>query len=591
MAPSTQSELVLVPPTNGLYYTGDDRVSGTFHLKLAKSVPIKKIVVHLKGFAETQTKMNSDYMMSQNGMMMPVQDNKSYHRLLDLERRVFPPDNVWDALEGSSKPFKVNPGSYNYDFEFEQLKGKRPRCLKNHLKNTICFLKRKDIKLPPTFNMHWQELNKIDNLDLYFYSFGKVIYMVEVEVEMGKAMNWFKPFDKVLREHQLVDYIPNPKDLTYPDYENDEVEEALRMNALANLTMPTFSKAKTFLPEDDALPNVKTSGNPLAAIHNDHNATRMLNNVVTAAPTVSRSPTPLAELSGSTAAGPSGTLAGASANVPAGEATPSYASVVGSPVTSTGSAGIGGSLPPPAAPLTRALHIIARRIGSGVPTASDASMWVEIRNSNEGLKRLYRMDPLFKKGSGKFDKVYLICKGNVSEIKRLNVQLARVQLNLVENTAYLSRGVANENVSSLRLIEVSLAGDSQQGDVFNMDKLRVRSRGQDDDTATARCECAIRFKDHLQMRKLQFNEEDYKHRGNRLFSFKTCAIRRTFQLQLLIDWIVDGQTRQSEVVIDNTQIYCQVRPQNERPVPAETPAYLPRYVEPPMYNESVDSKA
>ena len=110
MAPKVS--VTLNPPCNGEFYSSNDRMSGVVNLQLTKALSIRRINVILKGFSETLTKIDQEYMFQQNGMMMPGQDNKSFHTLMKFEQRVFPPDNVWNALDGASKPFKVKPGSY-----------------------------------------------------------------------------------------------------------------------------------------------------------------------------------------------------------------------------------------------------------------------------------------------------------------------------------------------------------------------------------------------------------------------------------------------------------------------------------------------
>lgn len=590
-----KTELTLKGPENGEFYSGDENISGSLKLKLSKSLPIKRIMVHLKGFTETQTKVNSDYMMSQNGMLTPIQDNRSYHRLIDLEKRLFPPDNVWDALEGSSKPFKVHPGEYDYEFKFEKLKGKRPRCLKNHTKTTICFLKRRDIRLPPSFNLKWKELNKIDNLDLFFYSFGKVIYMIEVEIEMGKPKSWFKPFDKMIRDIKTIEYIPTVKDITYPT--NDEERPSSTRAATSNSIGSNSRNTVSTLVDDNVtmINSIKNMNliDPTITAQPSDNAIHLFSE--------------------------NGLPRSSSRSMTIPSSLTTTMSEMGSPIVIsdiTRQGSIGNSISNQSlesrsqSPLTEGITVNRYKFyrstfklnlptRSGKTCGGDAdienSMWVEVRSKNDGFEQIFRNDPLFKKNCNRFDRVFLTCKGKLSDIKKMAIKPVRIQLNLIENATYLSKGIANENYSSLRLVE--LAFDEDSPPIFNIQELRPRVGSNvnvDEETYVGKSDCQIKFRDHPQLRRLLFNEEDYKHRGNRLFSFKTCSIRRIFYFEFIIDWNIDGIVKQTEIRIDPIQIYCQIRENNETVSGNSTchtrrnideTDFLPRYVEPPVYNE------
>lgn len=529
-------ELYLIPPANGEFYSGSENISGTLKLKLTKSLPIKKITVHLKGITETQTKVNADYMMSQNGMLTPVQDNRSYHRILDLERRMFPPDNVWDALEGSPKPFKIHPGEYVYDFKFPKLRGMRPRCLEHHKRDMIYFLKKKDTRLPPSFNLRWKELNKIDNLDLFFYSFGKIFYFVEVNIEMGKPKSWFKPFDKILRDTKQIEYIPTVKDITYPDNDTEKSDN--------NTTSGNKNSQDTVSKNDYTIKTTSISEDKILNLSNNLNRRNI-------------------------ATGNNDTI---NVNIHKYK-------------------------------IYQSTYKLKLPQGVGEANNSDNvtenSMWVEVRSKNDGFKKIFRNDPLFRKNSNKFDRIFLTCRGNISTIKKLSIKPIRIQLNLIENATYLSKGVANENFSSLRLVELSLE-EPLISNIFDIKHLKPRVSSSlintvDENKYIGKSDCEIKFRDHPQLRRLLFNEEDYKHRGNRLYSFKTCSIRRTFYLQLLIDWSIEGVIKQTEVNIDPIQIYCQTRNSignssnfSTVPLNRDEADFLPRYVEPPVYNEFPD---
>lgn len=555
-------ELYLIPPENGEFYSGDENISGTLKLKLTKALPIKKITVHLKGITETQTKVNTDYMMSQNGMLTPVQDNRSYHRVLDLEKRLFPPDNVWDALEGSSKPFKIHPGEYSYEFSFPALRGMRPRCLKHHTRNMICFLKKRDTRLPPSFNLKWKELNKIDNLDLFFFSFGKIFYIVEVNIEMGKPKIWFKPFDKILRETKSIEYIPTVKDITYPDNGTEkENNDTINSNKSSrnSVSRTTHTTRNTSTLEGKVLNLSNTSDNSRSS------SNRQPSNV-------------------------SGSLTPNDLDRDNNNNTNSNGEIV---TVNTNKYKLYQS--------TYKLNLL-----EGVQEMNNSnisienSMWVEVRSKNDGFKQIFRNDPLFRRNSNKFDRIFLTCKGSLSVIKKLSIKPIRVQLNLIENATYLSKGVANENFSSLRLVELNLEAPLIS-DIFDIKDLKPRISSNllntiDENKYIGKSDCEIKLREHPQLRRLLFNEEDYKHRGNRLYSFKTCTIRRTFYLELLIDWSIEGVIKQTEVRIDPIQIYCQTRNSNGNgsnfgtlSLNRDDVDFLPRYIEPPVYNEIPDN--
>lgn len=577
-------QLTLVPPENGEYYSGDEHISGSLKLKLKKSVPIKEITVHLKGITETQTKVNTDYMMSQNGMLIPVQDNRSYHRLLDMEKRMFPPDNVWDAMEGSSKPFKVNPGEYNYDFKFDKLKGKRPKCLKNHTKNMICFMKRKDIKLPPSFNLKWKELNKIDNLDLFFYSFGKVLYILEVQIELGKPRSWFKPFDKMMRETRLIEYIPNVKDITYAGIEEDRLDSS--------------NNNRNILEDNTAMINeINNLIDPLIATNrNGKNSSSLFSENGLPRTPSSRHATTFSSSTGEASPVPIDNHSGDNTN------TSNFDSRSFNSMNDF----------PQIANLQRYklyhsnYKLILPHKRTDINPTTENSMWVEVRSKNDGFKQVFRGDTLFKKNCNKFDRVYLTCKGKLSDIRQMSIKPVKIQLNLIENATYLSKGIANENISSLKLLEFPLDDDDDiSSSIFNIQELKPRGNdisNIDEDTYTGKSDCAIRFKDHPMLKRIIFNGEDYKHRGNRLYSFVTCSIRRLFYFDLIIDWNIEGTIKQTEIRVDPLQVYCQTRPTSTAGSATNNSSnnnnnnnninnanreqdFLPRYVEPPIYNE------
>ncbi|EJS42614.1 YLR392C [Saccharomyces arboricola H-6] len=507
----------LNPPYNGEFYSSNDQMSGVVNLQITKALSIRKIVVILKGLSETVTKIDQEYMFQQNGMMMPGQDNKSFHTLMKLEQRVFPPDNVWNALEGSSKPFKVKPGTYDHKFQFGKFP-RKPECLKNHTSKTVAFVTRSNARLPPTFNSYWQQFNKIDNLDLYFYSFGKVIYMVQVQIELGKSSSWFKPFHKLIREIETFEFIPEPKDLIIePDEDEDEEFGGSSNNwGHKDITMNNefFNHSNFQIPSKD----IKVV-NGVGYVKNDRNFSQANSIMIEDGDIRTR------------------------------------------PASSRASTRQSSRM-------ANGMRVFSSAYKIGLPDG-ESNMRVEVRSRD--LKQIYRKDYLFRSGSQNFDKIFAVIEGNVSSVSKMQIVARKIQLNLLESATYLSQGIANGNYSSLKLIELDLNQSKSSKPLLNLNDLRENVDGSE-------FECELRLKDHPILRKLLFNEEDYKHRGNRLYSFKTCTIKRIFSFQLLIDWEINGIRKQSEVNIYPVQIFCQVREHTEAEI-------LPRYVPPPTYSE------
>ncbi|SCU89848.1 LAME_0E05842g1_1 [Lachancea meyersii CBS 8951] len=191
MAPALK--LVLKPPCNGEFYTMEDVISGEFILDLEKPLSIREIVIKLVGSSETLVRPGEH---STNGtrtsLQVPLEDQHSVHEIMNSEVSVFPPQNVKTAMQGSKKAFKVEQGSYTFRFDFEF--PDTPLCLATHPKKLYTFLSNEpNIGLPPSFN-NALKTEEVQNLDIYFYSLGKVEYYVEAVVLTGNEDSWFKPF-------------------------------------------------------------------------------------------------------------------------------------------------------------------------------------------------------------------------------------------------------------------------------------------------------------------------------------------------------------------------------------------------------------
>lgn len=483
MAP--QIKLYLNPPKNNQFYSNYDHISGSVSLDIGKPVSIKQINVRFKGFIETVTKLDPIVMRNQAALMTPVQDNKTIHTLVNMSQKVFPPENVLSAIEGDLKPFQLKEGVHEYEFQLPKLP-KKPKCLPNHTKGLMTYLDKDHIRLPPSFNNEWKEMLRFDNLDLFFYSFGKILYMVEVQIELGKPKSWYRPFEKILTEIQVVEFIPQSKDLTFKldDKPSKEILESLKNSNNEQVEKPSgkLKTEKATVPTNAPLVDVMTQ--------------------------------------------------------------------------------------------TPDVRVYRSTYRIGLPD-DDSVMWLEARSSN--LRRTFRGDPLFAGGSGKFDSIFIVMMGDSQLIDRLRVVPTRVQLNLLETVTYLSQGIANQNVSSLKLAEDKIPLE-QRGTVLKNSWGRYVQFSAVNPNQS-RWECELRLKNHPHLKKLKFNEEDYRHRGNRLYSFKSCSIKRIFSFQLLVDWDIVGFKRQSEIIVDPMQIFAD---RNRR---AQEEA-LPLYVPPPSYTES-----
>ncbi|AQZ18267.1 ART10 (YLR392C) [Zygosaccharomyces parabailii] len=487
MAP--QIKISLNPPNNDEYYTSNDTISGSISIDIGKPASIKQINVIFKGFIETVTKIDPVTMRNQAALMAPMQDTKTIHTVVNIRQRVFPPENVLSAIEGDLKPFKVKEGVHKYAFKLPKIP-RKPSCLSNHSRGLTTFLDRDHVRLPPSFNNEWKDMLKFDNLDLFFYSFGKVLYMVQVKIELGKPKSWYRPFEKILSESQVVEFIPQARDLTFKI--DDKPSRGTQVSSSTN----------------DVLAGAGKNVVPLTSNHNGRIDRRTMGTNSPRVDVISQMPD---------------------------------------------------------------VRVYRSTYRIELPDERTV-MWLEARSST--LRRTYRKEPLFAANSGKFDAVYLVMMGNKELIEKLRVVPTKIQLNLLENVTYLSQGVANQNVSSLRLAKNKVDPDLRM-------TLLKHSRGRfvqfsSSDPNECRWECELKLKDHPQLKKLRFNEEDYRHRGNRLYSFKSCSIRRLFSFQLVVDWDIVGVRRQSEIIVDPMQIFVNTNENLES---------LPRYIPPPSYSE------
>ncbi|CCH58593.1 hypothetical protein TBLA_0A08030 [Henningerozyma blattae CBS 6284] len=534
MAPKIK--LTLNPPTNNEYYTSDDVIAGMVSLSLNKSSSIKCIKVQLKAFMETTTKMDAgSAAVVQNGVLIPLPDSNEYHMTVDSQSRVFPPDNVWNALEGNPKPFKLKPGQYEYNFNLNKWPS-TPKCFPNHSSDSLTFfgskrgikitsnenlnlnrLKR-NVHLPPSFNLNYKDLLKIDNLDLYYYSMGKILYLIEVKVELGKPSNWFKPFDRFVTHIEKIEFIPTYKNLImdydYQDLENEKSFLNSNLSSIKIVDLPGLLNEQMLSNEE--LSNKKIVKQDLYYPYN-------------------------------------------SLNLP----------IVFPSVT----------------------HLTISKFN------------VHLQAIGKNLRKNFRNDYFFRKGSNKFDNVSLLLEPMDNGITNLPtnirdfIKLTKLQINLLENASYLSKNISNENHSSLRLIEI----DPKTFPDFNLNGLVDWNSVEIIDTFSKInnkpikiFKIDIKFWDHPILKKIRFNEENYKHRGNRLYSFRTCTIKRSYQLQMLTDWKCATESHSSliknlEIRIPNAQVFVQSKSNirknstNNEVSGKINKEPLPPYVNPPEY--------
>ncbi|SCU82132.1 LADA_0C03202g1_1 [Lachancea dasiensis] len=201
--------LRLEPPHNGEFYTLEDTVSGELLLELDKSIEVREIVVNLVGNSEATVRPGEHYKNgTRTSLQMPLNDERSFHKLVDSEISVFPPENVRSAIKGSSRAaFKLEQGSYNFGFTFTF--PEVPQCSATHAKNLLTYTKSlSHVSLPPSFN-HELSNQEIFDLDVFFYSLGKVEYFVESTLYSGNDESWFKTSRNYCSPKTTIELMPS----------------------------------------------------------------------------------------------------------------------------------------------------------------------------------------------------------------------------------------------------------------------------------------------------------------------------------------------------------------------------------------------
>lgn len=206
---SATIELILSPPYNEQFYTFRDIISGTVIITLEKPLSVQKVDVIFMGTSETVVRPG-DY--GENGTLTNIQtppgEVRSDHVLVNSKQQLFPPENVANAIQGSTKPFKLERGKYEYTFSFQI--PKKPKCISTHPKKLFTFLSDKEfITLPPSFNNSVDRRN-ISNLDTYFYTLGQIEYRVYAKLFTGKGKDsWFNPFKNKKIVSKAIEFIPS----------------------------------------------------------------------------------------------------------------------------------------------------------------------------------------------------------------------------------------------------------------------------------------------------------------------------------------------------------------------------------------------
>ncbi|AGO12412.1 AaceriAER059Cp [[Ashbya] aceris (nom. inval.)] len=197
------------------------------------------------------------------------------------------------------------------------------------------------------------------------------------------------------------------------------------------------------------------------------------------------------------------------------------------------------------------------RAATDIVLSDGLSVTPEVRSN--ALAYVHRLDYLFRENGGKFNNIFMVFNGDPS---RHTVKLTRLVLTLYEKLSFTANGHTNKNISRLKLMDTPLDDELQ---LSNLHTLEDGSR-----------EASLDLGNHPVLSRLRFNEEDYIHRGNKLFSFTTCNIKREYYFQLDLHWKVDATAVKSEIIVDPVTVYAE-----SAPPPFEG---LPPYTEkPPKY--------
>ncbi|AET38760.1 Art10p Ecym_3267 [Eremothecium cymbalariae DBVPG len=188
---------------------------------------------------------------------------------------------------------------------------------------------------------------------------------------------------------------------------------------------------------------------------------------------------------------------------------------------------------------------------------------VTLQVNSKGLDQLHRMDYLFKQNTDKFDRLQLLFN---KPSYGLDIKLVYLQLDLIEHVDYLANNIKNNNISQLTVMIEKMDYN------LSLEKLHQ--------TKNDMWELPIELGWNANLNRLRFNEENYTHRGNKLFSFTSCNIERRFWLKLKLSWKIQGMPINTEVIIDPVTVFADVA----QSLIIQPP---PEYEEPPPKYEEI----
>ncbi|SCU97593.1 LAFA_0G12200g1_1 [Lachancea sp. 'fantastica'] len=156
----------------------------------------------------------------------------------------------------------------------------------------------------------------------------------------------------------------------------------------------------------------------------------------------------------------------------------------------------------------------------------------KIEVKSPSLTRVFRLDYLFQPGCNKFDQISLMVNRKPTE--KLDIKLLHLKLNLIEIVNYLSQGQVNAMIGTIPLIEMNLN--------LKLETCRVRNTGD------GSVEWPLDVAQIPELVLYRFNESDMLYRGNRLFSFTSCNIKRAFKFCLGLTLDINGLLFETEVL-------------------------------------------
>ncbi|CEP61631.1 Art10p LALA0_S03e07250g [Lachancea lanzarotensis] len=189
---------------------------------------------------------------------------------------------------------------------------------------------------------------------------------------------------------------------------------------------------------------------------------------------------------------------------------------------------------------------------------------VEVKSPS--LNRVFRLDYLFQPGCNKFDQISVTVNRKPAEM--LSIKLLQLKLNLIEIVNYLSQGQVNAMIGTIPLVEINPN--------FELKICRVRN-SQD-----GSMEWPLDTSQIPELVRYRFNETNMLYRGNRLFSFASCNIKRAFKFCLGLKLDINGSVFETEVLTTICDIgYFSIEDHEE------LPSYVVSDV-PPFYSDRTE---